>query len=91
MGGTSKMRCEPDRTLRLAESPDPLRFDQQGALVGTDGSRIYVRDSGEVEMALFEPGSRLMPWRIVGFSPSSRRTAELLVFAMFISIDWRFR
>ena len=85
--GISKMRCGPDRTLRFAQSDLTMRFDERDALVTSDGTRIYVRDSGEVEAALWGP-NRVMPWRVAGFSPGTRRTAELLVFATVASIKW---
>jgi len=87
MSGVSKMRCERDRTLRFAGTNLAMRFDERDALVASDGTRIYVRDSGEVEMALAGP-TRVMPWRVAGISPGLRRSAELLVFATVASINW---
>ena len=81
--------CELDRTVRLASAKATMRFDDHDALVAADGMRIYVRDSGEVEAAL-HGASKLMPWRIVGASPSERRTAEMLIFIAIASIDWHY-
>jgi hypothetical protein len=80
--------CAPDRTLRFGPTL-ALRFDAGDALVdpSTGQRSVYVYDTGEVDAGISGPARR-MPWRVVGVSPATRRTAEVLVFAAMASIDW---
>ncbi len=85
--GKAKFSCDAQHVLHLGDGALSMRFDDGDALVGSDGSRIFVADSGEVSVAL---GGRAVPasWRVVGSSAATRRTAELLVLATMASARW---
>lgn len=87
--GAPKMTCDSSRVLHVGSAAATMHFDASDALVGDgrDRSRIFVADSGDVEVALGGP-SRPMPWRVVGVTASTRRTAELLVLATMASANW---
>ena len=85
--GTAKFSCDKDRVLHLGDGALTMRFDGSDALVGGDGSRIFVADSGDVSVALGGKDVRAS-WRIVGATAATRRTAELLVLATMASARW---
>ena len=87
--GAPSMTCTPDGVLHIDGMREVMRFDGQGALVTSDGMRIFVADSGAVDFAM-AGRSRAMPWRVEGVTPQTRRTAEILVLATVLSIDWHF-
>ncbi|CAN5138967.1 hypothetical protein BH09MYX1_BH09MYX1_05370 [soil metagenome] len=84
--GVAKFTCDTTRTLHVVSSPLSMHFDASDALVGdgNDTSRIFVADSGDVEVTLGGP-SRTMPWKVTGASRATRRTAELVVLVAMTS------
>ena len=90
--GTLKLSCTSDGRVVTEGTTTVLHFDAGDALVGDDGSRIFVSERGEVEVS-FGRGRRPrseIPLRVTGVSATTRRTAALLVLATIASIDWHF-
>ena len=87
--GALEMSCDSNRVLHLAGSALTMHFDGSDALVGdgSDSSRIFVTDAGQVEVNLGGK-SQAMPWRITGVTAATRRTAEILVLAAMSAARW---